>query len=86
MKKKTKINRLVRARHKDNIEKTMAVQLRYHFNKNPWVSDKIHQIEIYSVDGLIKYKVLNVAYEGRRITFLYGSLTYAVDLRNEFYI
>ncbi len=82
MKKKTKINRLVRARHKDNIEKTMAVQLRYHFNKNPWVSDKIHQIEIYSVDGLIKYKVLNVAYEGRRITFLYGSLTYAVDLRN----
>lgn len=82
MKKKTKINRLVRARHKDNIEKTMAVQLRYHFNKNPWVSDKIHQIEIYSVDGLIKYKVLNVAYEGRRITFLYDSLTYAVDLRN----
>ncbi|MBJ9371677.1 hypothetical protein [Acinetobacter sp. TGL-Y2] len=82
MKKKTKINRLVRARHKDNIEKTMAVQLRYHFNKNPWVSDKIHQIEIYSVDGLVKYKVLNVAYEGRRIIFLYGSLTYTVDLRN----
>lgn len=82
MKKKTKINRLVRARHKDNIEKTMAVQLRYHFNKNPWVSDKIHHIEIYSVDGLVKYKVLNVAYEGRRIIFLYGSLTYTVDLRN----
>ncbi|WP_252715448.1 hypothetical protein [Acinetobacter bereziniae] len=46
MNKKTKISRLVRARHKDDIEKTMAVQLRYHFNKNPWVNDKIHQIEI----------------------------------------
>ncbi|KAF1024614.1 hypothetical protein [Acinetobacter sp.] len=82
MSKRNKMSRLVIAKQKDNLEKSIAVQIKYRFNHNPWISEKINDIEVYSVSGLTRYKVLKVQYEGRRIVFLYGVLSYVIDLKS----
>ncbi|MFW1948997.1 hypothetical protein ACG907_13935 [Acinetobacter bereziniae] len=81
MSKRNKVSRLVIAKQKDNLEKSIAVQIKYCFNHNLWVADKINEIEVHSVSGLTRYKVLKVQYEGRRIVFLYGTLSYIIDLK-----
>ncbi|MCX5468617.1 hypothetical protein [Acinetobacter nematophilus] len=81
MKNNRKISRLVLARHKDNLDKSIAVQLKYRLNKKIWISDKIIQIEINCVNGLTQYKILSIQHDGLKIIFLYGSVPYIVDLR-----
>lgn len=81
MKKNKKISRLVLAKHKDNLDKSIVVQLRYRLNKKIWISDKINQIEINCVNGLTHYKILSIQHDGLKIIFLYGSVPYIVDLR-----
>lgn len=83
MNRNVKISRLVAAKQKGNLDKVVVVQLKYCLNNKSRILDKMNEIEINSVSGMVNYKILKIEYDEKRIDFLYGFIPYIIEINHE---